>query len=199
VTSKTDETARDRHISVHLSDRVVGETENHGVESCADEETARATFGQTGTDTDEQTSTNSASYSEELNLTIVETAMKAISITTIILDDGAGALGPLGGLFRVGGHVGDDSAELLLVDETAQNHLSTSEVIWGCEHVEVGDGDEERESRSSRESESKGIYENGTHRDDPRRTQQGKTHKSRLRHGGGGELSGSLVVAILRW
>ena len=31
MASKTDKATRDRHISVHLSDRVVGETEDHGV------------------------------------------------------------------------------------------------------------------------------------------------------------------------
>lgn len=36
--------------------------------------------------------------------------------------------------------------------------------------MEKGEGDEERDE-SQGESESKGIYENGTHRDDPRRTQ----------------------------
>jgi hypothetical protein len=34
-----------------------------------------------------------------------------------------------------------------------------------------------REKEEVQESESKGIYEDGTHRDDPRRPQQGKTHK----------------------
>ncbi|KAI6754065.1 hypothetical protein HG530_013241 [Fusarium avenaceum] len=110
VASETDETTRDRHISVHLSDRVVGETEDHGVESSADEKTTGATLGETGADTDEETSTNGTSHSKKLNLTVVETAMKTIGVVSLIAANGA--LRPLGGLF-VGGHVGEVSAELL--------------------------------------------------------------------------------------
>ncbi|KAI6749730.1 hypothetical protein HG531_006995 [Fusarium graminearum] len=105
VASETDETTRNRHISVHFSDRVVGETEDHGVESCADEETSGATLGQTGTDTDEETGTDSASDGEELNLSVVESAMKTISVAAIIFRVGNGAFGPLGDLFSVGRHV----------------------------------------------------------------------------------------------
>ena len=120
VTSETDETTRDGVENSHLGNRVVDEAEDQRIKGKCDEKTGGTALGETSTDTDEERGTDGATDGDELDLTVIQAALKAVSVVAHVdfaveTRGGAGHL-HLGVLILVGGrHVCDGVRGRLLL------------------------------------------------------------------------------------
>ena len=76
VTSQADKTTSNRHVCVHLSNRIVDESKDKRVKCEGDEKTARAALGETSTDGDEEGCSDGTTGGDKLDLTVVETSME---------------------------------------------------------------------------------------------------------------------------
>lgn len=83
VSSKTDETTRDRVRGRHLCNTVVHQTQEASIDGIREEQTARAALVETTADADEKSSSNGAANGHELDLTISKTPVEVV----VVLDD----------------------------------------------------------------------------------------------------------------
>lgn len=81
-TSQTNEATRHRHVGAHLSDGVVNEGNDAGVEGVGDEQTSGTALGEAAADGDEQAGTDCATDGNQLNLTVVQAALEAIGVVS---------------------------------------------------------------------------------------------------------------------
>lgn len=82
VSGKTNEATRHGVQRGHFGNGVVDKSEDTRIDDEDNEQTARATLGETSTDTDEEGSTNGATNGNQLDLTVVEAAMQAVGIVS---------------------------------------------------------------------------------------------------------------------
>jgi hypothetical protein len=83
VSSKTNETTRNRIRSRHLSDTVVHQTEEASIDRVRKEQAARTALVETAADADEEGSSDGAADGHELDLSVSESSVQVV----VVLDD----------------------------------------------------------------------------------------------------------------